>query len=76
MFCENTIRSEENNIGWYLKNLNESLLKGVKHVRIPKLRQSVSLKDFKKLLNEKRVENWKREKKYTDSYKYYYYRYT
>ena len=76
VFCENTIRSEENNIGWYLKNLNESLLKGVKHVRIPKLRQSVSLKDFKKLLNEKRVENWKREKKYTDSYKYYYYRYT
>ena len=31
----------------------------MKHVRILKFRESVSKKDFKKLLNEKRVENWK-----------------
>ena len=24
--CESTFRSEENNLGWYLKNSNESLL--------------------------------------------------
>ena len=45
---ESTIRSEENNLGWYLKNTNESLFQGVKHVRILKLklRESVSKKDF------------------------------
>ena len=43
---EGTIRSEENNLGWYLKNTNESLFQGVKHVRILKLRESVSKKDF------------------------------
>ena len=35
--CESTIRSEENNLGWYLKNSNENLLQGV-HVRILKFR--------------------------------------
>ena len=40
------------------------MLQGVKHVRILKLRESVSKKNFKKLLNEKRVENWKEKKMY------------
>ena len=34
----------------------------MKHVRILKFRESVSKKDFKKSLNEKRVENWKEKK--------------
>ena len=33
----------------------------MKHVRIPKLIENVSMKDFKSLLNEKRVENWLRK---------------
>ena len=57
--CESATGSEENNLGWYLKNLNESLLQEVKHFRILNLRESVSKKDFKKSLNKKRVENWK-----------------
>ena len=61
---ESTVRSEENNIGWYLKNSNEILLQGMKHVRILKLRESVSKKDFKKSLNENRVENWKEKQMY------------
>ena len=44
--------------------MNENLLQGVKHVRILKFRESVSKKDFKKSLNEKRVENWKEKKMY------------
>ena len=36
---ESTVRSEENNIGWYLKNSIENLLQGMKHVRILKLRE-------------------------------------
>ena len=59
---ESTIVSEENNLGRYLKN--ENWLQGVKHVRILKFRESVSKKDFKKSLNEKRVENWKEKKMY------------
>ena len=55
--CERTIRSEENNLGWYLTYSNENFFQGVKHVRILKFRESVSKKDFKKLLNVKRVEN-------------------
>ena len=61
---ESTVRSEENNIGWYLKNSNEILLQGMKHVRILKLRESVSKKDFKKSLNENRVENWREKQMY------------
>ena len=57
MSCESAIRSEENNLGWYLKNSFENLLQGVKHVGIPKFRESFSKKDCMKLLNEKRLEN-------------------
>ena len=57
--CENTLRSEENNLGWCLKNSNENLLQEVKRVRILKFKESVSKNDFKKSLNGKRLENWK-----------------
>ena len=46
MSCESTIRSEENNLGWNLKNSDQNLLQGVKHVEILKFRESVSKKDF------------------------------
>ena len=64
MSCVSAIGSEENNIGWYLKNSNENLLQGVMHVKILKFKESVSKKDFKKSLNEKRVENWKEVEMY------------
>ena len=64
MSCESIIGSEENNLGWYLKNSNENLLQGVKHVGILKFKESISKKDFKKLLNQKRVENWKEKQMY------------
>ena len=38
--CKCTSRSEENNLGWYLKNSNENLLQEEKPVRIPKFRES------------------------------------
>ena len=59
MSCKSTIRSEENNFGWYLENSNENLLQEVKRVRILKFKDSAPKKDLKKLINEKRVENWK-----------------
>ena len=39
--CESTIGSEENNLGWYLKNSNENLLQGVRHDRVLKFRESL-----------------------------------
>ena len=48
MSFESTVRSEENNPGWYLKNSNKNFLQGVKHVVILKFRESVSKKHFKK----------------------------
>ena len=62
--CESTIRSEENNLGWYFKNSDEYLLQRIKHVGILKFKESVSKKDFKKSLNEKRVEHWKEKQMY------------
>ena len=38
--CKCISRSEENNLGWYLKNSNENLLQEEKPVRIPKFRES------------------------------------
>ena len=46
----------------YLKNPNENLLQGVKHVRIQKFIERVSKKDFKKSLNGKKVEHGKKNK--------------
>jgi len=34
MNCEETIRIEENNLGWYLNNSNDPLLQAVKQVAI------------------------------------------
>ena len=45
MSFESTIATEENNLGWYLKNSNENLLEGVKHVRILKFRERECLKE-------------------------------
>ena len=63
--CESTIGSEENNLGWYLKNFNENFLQGVKRVRILKFRDFLKKKkDFKISLNEKKVENWEEKQMY------------
>ena len=64
MSCENTVRSKENNLVWYLKNSNENSIQGVKHGEILKFKESVSKKDLNKSLNEKTVKNWKSEQMY------------
>ena len=56
MSCESTTTNEKNNLPRYLKNSDKNLLQGVKHVGILKFRHSISKRDFKKSLNEKRVE--------------------
>ena len=51
MSCECTTKSEKHKLGLYLKNSNENLLQGVKHVVILKFKESVS----KKLERQKKV---------------------
>ena len=51
MSCECTTKSEKHKLGLYLKNSNEYLLQGVKHVVILKFKESV----LKKLESKKNV---------------------
>ena len=53
MSCEDTFKSEENNLGWYLKRSKERLLQGVKHVGILEFEKSCSKNDLKKLFERK-----------------------
>lgn len=62
--CRETIKSEENSLGWYLKNSEESLLQGVKYVGLLDTDASVSKSDFKKSYAEERYETWKRKPMY------------
>ena len=60
--CERCIRSEENNIGWYVRNSIEPLLEAVKSAGTVDVLNCVKPEEFKK----KRVEDGKiswREKK-------------
>ena len=42
MSCEHGFKSEENNLGWYLKHSKEGLFQGVKHVGILKFEKVVA----------------------------------
>ena len=56
--CEDVIKSEENNLGWYHKHSNEGLLQGVKHIGILEFEKSCGKDDFKKSMREKIKEVW------------------
>ena len=62
--CKETIRSEENNLGWYLKNSLEPLMQGVKHVGILEFNTTVSKKEFKKKISVERYDGWKSKPMY------------
>ena len=65
MSCEHVIRSEENNLGWYLKHSTEGLLEGIKHVGILEFGKSCSKDDFKNAIREKRMEAWMGKQMYS-----------
>ena len=46
--CERCIRSEENNIGWYVRNSTEPLLEAMKSARIVNVVKCVTPEEFKK----------------------------
>ena len=46
--CERCVRSEENSLGWCVKNLEEDLPGGVKVTSVIEYEQSVESEEFKK----------------------------
>ena len=64
MNCEDVIRSEENNLGWYLKNSEDSLLQTVKFEGVIDYQSTVSKEDLMKRNTDKRVEKWHEKQMY------------
>ena len=52
--CENSVKSEENGVGWYVKNNIEPLLLGVTTSRTITHEETVDPKEFKKTKQEQR----------------------
>ena len=58
---ENSVKSEENGLGWYVKNNIESLLIAVKTRRIIICHESVDLKEFKTIEEPEKMNRLKKE---------------
>ena len=58
---ENSVKSEENGLGWYVKNNIESLLIAVKTRRIIICHESVDLKEFKTIEGPEKMNRLKKE---------------
>ena len=58
---ENSVKSEENGLGWYVKNNIESLLIAVKTRRIIICHESVDLKEFKTIEEPEKMNKLKKE---------------
>ena len=63
--CKDVIKSEENDLGWYLKPSNERLMQGVKHFGILEFEKSCTKDDFKKSMREKRMKAWMGKQMYS-----------
>ena len=56
--CENSVKSEENGQGWYVKNNIEPLLVAVKTSRAITHEETVDPKEFKETKDEQRKNEW------------------
>ena len=56
--CENSVKSEENGLGWYVKNNIEPLLAAVRKGRSITHKETVDPKEFKKTKEEQRKNEW------------------
>ena len=56
--CGNSVKSEENGLGWYLKNNTEPLLVAVRAIRTITHEETVDPKEFKKTKEEQRRNEW------------------
>ena len=56
--CENSMKSEENCLGWYVRNNIEPLLAAVRTSRTITHKETVDPKEFKKIKEEQRKNEW------------------
>ena len=56
--CENSVKSEENGLGWYVKNNIEPLLAAVRTSRTITHEETVDPKEFNKIKEVKRKSEW------------------
>ena len=56
--CENSVKSEENDLWWYVKNNIEQLLVAVRTGRAITYEETVDPKEFKKTKEEQRKNEW------------------
>ena len=57
--CEECVRTEENNLGWYIQNSEEKLLQGVKAVGVIETVDVKSKDDFKEGFKSTKFNTWK-----------------
>ena len=62
--CERCIRMEENNLGWYVRNLVEPLIEGVKAAETIEYNDTVNKKEFKQRWMREKKELWKNKTMY------------
>ena len=62
--CEGCIRMEENNLGWYVRNLVEPLIEGVKAAETIEYNDTVNKKEFKQRWMREKKELWKNKGMY------------
>ena len=53
--CEECVRSEENSLGWYVKNSLEVLLQGVRATSVIRSEETVSKDEFKTSWNNEKL---------------------
>ena len=62
--CEGCVRSEEINLGWYVKNSEESLIQGVRFADVIDTNEVRRSDEFKKLQMYERQQSWKEKVMY------------
>ena len=60
--CEKCVKSEENNLGWYIKNADEVLLEGVKVADVIEFETCINKDDFKRAWENERIKKWHEKK--------------
>ena len=60
--CDTCIKSEENRLGWYVKQSNELMLKVVSTKGVIKTEEAVRPEDFKQMLINEREHAWKEKR--------------
>ena len=62
--CEGCVQSEENNLGWYVRNSMESLIRGFRFAKVVDTEDVVSKDEFKRGWMNEKEQRWKEKRMY------------